>query len=95
MLLGSLAQRNIPFGDGRLCIGGGGVRMWRFQVRNSRQWGAVVYGAGLVARSHMFFAGGHINSGDTWYFQAFYRDTFGPCGSGRNLSNNVKITFTP
>jgi len=95
MLLGSLAQRNVPFGDGRLCVGGGGVRIWRFQLRNSRQWGATVYGAGLVARSHMFFAIGHINSGDTWYFQTFYRDTFGPCGGGRNLSNNVEITFTP
>lgn len=96
MLLGSRAQRNIPFRDGRLCVGGSGTRIWRFQLRNSRQWGAVVFGDGLVARSHTFFlATGHIASGDTWYFQTYYRDAVGPCGGGGNLSNNVEISFTP
>jgi hypothetical protein len=96
MLLGSRAQRNIPFRDGRLCVGGSGKRIWRFQLRNSRQYGAAVFGDGLVARSLTFFsATGHIGTGDTWYFQTFYRDTLGPCGTGGNLTNNVEITFTP
>lgn len=95
MLLGSKAQRDVPFRDGRLCVGGSGKRMWRLQLRNSRQWGAAVFGDGLVARSQMFLTPGHINSGDSWYFQSFYRDTFGPCATGANLTNNVKITFTP
>jgi len=96
MLLGSRAQRNIPFRDGRLCVGGSGVRIWRFQLRNSRQWGAAVFGDGVVARSHTFSsASGHIASGDTWYFQTFYRDVLGPCATGGNLTNNVEIIFTP
>ena len=96
MLVGSRAQRNVPFRDGRLCVGGSGLRIWRFQLKNTRQWGAAVYGEGLVARSLSFAsAAGHITSGDTWYFQSFYRDTLGPCGSGGNLSNSVEITFTP
>ena len=95
MLLGSRAQRNIPFRDGRLCVGGSGMRIWRFQLRNSRQYGAAVFGDGLVARSLSFFsATGHIATGDTWYFQTFYRDTLGPCGTGGNLTNNVEITFS-
>ena len=96
MLLGSRATRNIPFRDGRLCVGGSGTRIWRFQLRNSGQWGASVFGAGIVARSLSFSTpSGYINSGNTWYFQTFYRDTTGPCGTGGNLTNNVKITFTP
>jgi len=95
MLLGSHTQRNIPFMDGRLCVGSVGHRIWRFQIRNSRMWGAVVYGEGLVARSHVFSILGHINSGDTWYFQTYYRDTLGPCGTRGNFTNNVEITFTP
>ena len=95
MLLGSRAQRNVPFQDGRLCVGGSGLRIFRFKVLNSGEWGATVYGDGLVARSQLFNPLGRINMGDTWYFQTFYRDSSGPCASGGNLTNNVEIAFTP
>ncbi|MCP3919537.1 MAG: hypothetical protein GY711_28710 [bacterium] len=39
-------------------------------------------------------AAGAWDAGDTRYFQAFYRDTFGsPCGSGFNTTNGVQIVF--
>lgn len=33
--------------------------------------------------------------GDTRQFQIFYRDVFGPCGSGFNFTNAVELTFVP
>jgi hypothetical protein len=94
MLLASRGAAMIPFGDGLLCVNPGS-RIWRLQVANSRPWGATVYGDGLVAKSLLLPPGAAINSGDTWSFQALYRDVAGPCGTGRNLTNSVKIGFTP
>jgi hypothetical protein len=38
--------------------------------------------------------GGWI-SGDTRYFQTWYRDpSGGPCGAGFNLTNGMELTFT-
>ena len=94
MLLASRGAAMIPFGDGLLCVNPGS-RIWRFQIANSRAWGAAVYGDGLVAKSLLLGPGAAIVSGDTWTFQTLYRDTLGPCGTGRNLTNSVKIGFTP
>ena len=38
---------------------------------------------------------GSIVAGETWNFQAWYRDPQGPCGGFFNLSNAVSVTFTP
>jgi len=34
-------------------------------------------------------------AGQTRYYQAYYRDGPGPCGSGFNVSNGVAVVFTP
>ena len=34
-----------------------------------------------------------IQGGETWYFQSYYRDAQGPCGTGANFSNGWKTTF--
>ncbi len=38
---------------------------------------------------------GHIDAGETWYFQGWYRDPMGPCGTAFNLSNAIAVTFAP
>ena len=96
LLFMGAGQAFAPLGDGVLCISGGGLGMFRYPVVDGGPWGQVVAGPGIVAYSHAHFpAAGHITAGQTWNFQFFYRDSFGPCGSGFNLSNGVAVTFTP
>jgi len=38
---------------------------------------------------------GWIFVGSTWNFQMYYRDPFGPCAQGANLSNAIQAQFTP
>ncbi len=72
------------FGDGLRCAGGSIVRLG---VRVPDAGGVANWGPGLGA------SGGWV-SGDTRYFQTWYRDPSGsPCGSGFNLTNGVALTF--
>ena len=58
--------------------------------------GALVLGPGIVAYAQANFPpAGQIGPGQTWYFQGWYRDPAGPCGSGFNLTNGIEVTFTP
>ena len=36
---------------------------------------------------------GQITAGQTWNFQAWYRDPDGPCGQGSNFTNALEVTF--
>lgn len=94
MLISSKGGASIPFGDGVLCVSPG-ARIWRRGVTFSELSGATVYGDGLVAGSTLLAPGALISSGDAWTFQVLYRDLAGPCGTGRNLTNSVKVGFTP
>jgi hypothetical protein len=38
---------------------------------------------------------GHILPGTTFHFQGWYRDPAGPCGTGKNMSNAVRVIFGP
>lgn len=90
-----------PFGDGRQCVTSGGMGFHRFPLMATGPAGemelsAGSLGAGLVATSQSLFApSGWIQPGQTWHFQCWFRDTFGPCTSGFNLSNAMQVTFTP
>jgi hypothetical protein len=85
-----------PFGDGQLALGSGGLGVYRFlPPRASGSEGALIWDGGLVAQSQTFAAAGHIDPGETWFVQAWYRDPTGPCGSGFNVSNGLQIDFTP
>jgi hypothetical protein len=81
------------FGDGLRCVGGS---TYRFPLQNGGSQGLST-GPGVVAYSAAQFAGvnGAIAAGDTWHFQAWYRDGSGPCGSGSNLTNGLSVTFYP
>ena len=90
----------VPFGDGKLCITPSGIGgVYRYGVQSSGASGVLGEGPGIVAYSHAAFGGfrgfGAIAAGETWNFQAWYRDPGGPCGSAFNLSNALAVTFVP
>jgi hypothetical protein len=75
----------VPFGDG---LRGAGGATKRFGAQHACGDGGFVWGPGLALE-------GHWLPGDTRYFQVWYRDPSGPCGSTFNFSNAVAMTFTP
>ncbi len=81
-----------PLGDGRLCIGNGGAGRARFPLRQADGNGLFVE-AGLAVQSLAFDPAHLLRPGDTWYFQAWYRDPGHPCGGGHNLTNALPVTF--
>lgn len=82
-----------PFGDGLRCVGG---QTFRYGVKNSGAGGTFALGRGIAGSScSLFPAGGCIDPGETWYFQAWYRDPTGPCGFNYNVTNGLTIAFTP
>lgn len=87
-------QTASPFGDGQRCVTAGGIEVYRFPIRNSGA-GATLVESGIVGTSQSFNSNGQIAAGQTWNFQAWYRDPGGPCSTAFNLSNGVSITFLP
>ena len=90
-------RTSIPWGDGRLCIGDGGVGRFRFRTCLADGSGTILEGPGLVAATHAGFdTPGHITFGQTWNFQFFYRDGgTAACGGGLNTTNALAATFEP
>lgn len=87
---GSLANQ---LGDGLRCVGGS---TFRYGIQNSGSSGEIVSGPGIIATSCASFPSlGCITAGDTWYFQVWYRDPGGPCGSGFNFTNGLEVEFVP
>jgi len=85
-----------PFGDGRRALGGATAGVFRFlPAKHTGLSGALIWDGGLVAQSQTFAPAGRIDPGETWYFQAWYRDPTGPCGTGFNVSNGLQVDFTP
>lgn len=74
------------FGDGLRCAGGA---VQRLGVRLPNGSGLSSWGPGLLAK-------GGWTSGDTRYFQVWYRDSrSSPCSSAFNLTNGVQLSFLP
>jgi subtilisin family serine protease len=84
-----------PFGDGLLCVGAGGVGIFRLPVGNSGPTGVIQQGPGTAAYACGHWAQGCFQPGATWRFQCWYRDQLGPCGTAANLSNALGVTFKP
>lgn len=57
--------------------------------------GVFTQGPGILALLQTLGGACPIDLGDTWNFQAWYRDPIGPCGRFFNLSNAVAVTFSP
>jgi hypothetical protein len=82
---GTVPGGPFPFGDGLRCVTG---MLKRFTpVLNSGGSGTLVGGPGLATANGVL-------AGQTWDFQAWYRDPAGPCGSGFNTSNAYSVLFT-
>ncbi|MFT7669899.1 MAG: hypothetical protein ACI8X5_002606 [Planctomycetota bacterium] len=87
-------QLSVPLGHGVRCVGGS---TFRFGVQNSGPSGTLELGQDIVADScSSFGVPGCIVPGDTWNFQAWYRDPSGPCpGQDFNFSNGISVEFIP
>jgi len=83
---------SLPFGDGYRCVGG---NLFRFPVQTSGPAGEIAFGAIVGYSKSQFPPQGHILAGSLWYFQGWFRDPQGPCGSGWNLSDAARIQFLP
>ncbi|MFT4541107.1 MAG: outer membrane protein assembly factor BamB [Planctomycetota bacterium] len=89
---GTLATNN-AFGDGLRCAGGLTVRM--NPPQDSGPAGTVQVGPGLVAQACQVGVGSCLQVGQSWHFQAWYRDPLGPCGTGFSTSDAVSIVLSP
>lgn len=84
LFTGNVSTQSL-LGDGVRCVGG---QIKRYTVVMASGSGNAQWGPGLQA-------GGGYSSGDTRYFQIWYRDPQGPCGTGFNLSSGIQIDFQP
>jgi len=84
-------QVQLPFGAGFRCVGGG---IWRMPpVQTFDVFGNAAYVVDY-GQSPFNSGGGQILSGSMWNFQFWYRDP-GFAGHDFNLSNGIKLTFSP
>ncbi|MFT7669999.1 MAG: hypothetical protein ACI8X5_002706 [Planctomycetota bacterium] len=77
---------NLAFGDGIRCVGGA-IKRLGVKISN---------GAGQASWTPSLQSVGGWGSGDTRYFQVWFRDPSGaPCGVGFNVSSALQVDFTP
>jgi hypothetical protein len=69
-------QTNVAYGNGRRCIGS---PFFRLPAQTSNGFGDLYFHLDLTSLP----AGGQISSGQTWNFQAYYRD---PAAGGANFN---------
>ena len=75
----------VTFGDGLRCAGQNVVRL---QI-------VTADGAGVARSTSAIAAGGGVSAGQTRRYQWWYRDPLlTVCGSGFNLSNGLRLTWT-
>ncbi len=83
-------ELDLPFGNGRRCVGAGGVGVFRFPVQSSGAAGLLVQPVDYTDPPH---DDGLIQPGSTWKFQGWFRD---PVAGGAffDLSDGYSISFT-
>jgi len=77
----SSSANSIPFYDGLLCMGPPIKRLEYAQID------ATGYAATTTSLA------GWVAPGDTRYYQAWYRDGTGPCGTAANLSSGLQVDW--
>lgn len=82
-----------PLSAGVLCIDPAfGIQ--RFGALQTNQFGALSLGGiGAQARDS-FSAAFQITAGSDWHFQAWFRDSSGPCGASSNTTNTAQLQFS-
>jgi hypothetical protein len=87
--LGVNGDAGTVFGDGLMCAGG---QVMRFAVRTNRLFASRYPESGDARIS----AVGQIPAaGATRTYQVWYRDANGPCGTGHNQTNGLRVTWVP
>ncbi|MEZ6013541.1 MAG: hypothetical protein R3F49_00375 [Planctomycetota bacterium] len=82
--------------DGRICVGSGGLGVFRTAPMYADAAGALLVATDLAGRADLALAGvGGLAAGQTWNFQAWYRDLNSLCGGGANASSALAVTFAP
>ena len=90
------SQQSAIYGDGiRVVSPQNPIGIYRYGGAAADSIGRVMRGPGLIAYSQGFQTLGRIQSGQTWNFQFWYRDTHGLCGGTTNFSNGVQVVFEP
>jgi len=91
--MGRSSRPPTTFYDGLRCIN---LPVLRHATKNSGASGSFALGPGIAALSlARFGASGTISAGDTLFFQTWYRDPTGPCGTSANVTSAIKVTFLP
>jgi hypothetical protein len=89
LLISGSAKKNAgfgsPFGDGLRCVS---APLRRLGAHTTDGLGSAGWGPGLGS------AGAFV-PGHTGYFQVWYRDLWGPCSQGVNLTNALEVTLLP
>jgi hypothetical protein len=83
------ASTSIPFNDGKRCVTGTLVRL----ATKAHATGASSYPQLGDLPIHQ--KGFVPPAGGVRYYQAWYRNAIGPCGTGSNLSNGVSVIWAP
>lgn len=96
MFMGA-GQTVTALGNGQRVVAPGGAGLFRFGVQQADLGGFLRRGPGLVAQSQGFLPAGRIAPGQTWNFQAWYRDpaASAPCLGTSNLTNGFQVAFGP
>jgi len=95
LILLSSQTAELPFKDGKLCLGGTVWRLWKHF--NSGQTGSLQ----IPNIANLFAIGGPFivfAPGQIWHFQSWYRDppaTGTSCGLKSNLTNGYTVAFLP
>ncbi len=89
------AQVQLPFGDGYLCVGAGGVGLFRIRPPVLIDaFGTVILPLDYT-QPPLDSGPGQIEAGDTWNWQFWFRDPAGAGGSGFNTSDGLSVIFCP
>jgi hypothetical protein len=87
---GTSAQSPVPMGDGLRCAAG---TLLRLKTTVADAAGSVAFPApGDPALGSI---GGLAQPGADRFYQAWYADPAGPCGTGYNVTNGVRATWVP
>jgi hypothetical protein len=82
------AQTNLPFQDGRRCVSGAQVRL-----------GVKAHTGGTTSFPQMgdlpVSIEGGVGGPGARYYQVWYRNVTGPCGTGSNVSNGLAVIWAP
>jgi hypothetical protein len=81
------AQTNQPFADGRRCASGAVIRL-----ATKAHTGSASFPQGADPLVHVR---GNVFAPGARYYQVWYRNSAGPCGTGSNLSNGVAVIWAP